>query len=357
MARVLLFQSMPKSLNSFFIFILIWLSTTFATANIFGATNTCDEHLGLYLNLKDYALESNIQDDPNFQHISHSDLENYVYTANELGQLVYKLSGEPVHTEDKQYHIGVWDFQDQTPGNIYGALEMGTDGRQLKHSSFNENKDVLSAWILAANKGSITTLMDGSGHYRPNPLSMYLILKKFQTMGLHLESTTLVFQHGLRFIRGIQISAIDFINAVESLEKHELTKIQNVKDNRPNLIFFLNFISKHTKDPFTKGLVLVYKIRGRKFIDRNLLNELVHILKTENLEFRQIMALLRSILKKDSYNFLGSPLYKKEPQSVQSEYTKDTLNYILKKLDEPNHDPSLEDQIKETKQFIIEVLI
>ena len=69
--------------------------------------------------------------------------------------------------------------------DLLGLLDPTNRFSSQKHSSFNNNKPVISAWTLETENGFVSKISDNSGHYRPSPLHIYLTLKKLVSEGAH----------------------------------------------------------------------------------------------------------------------------------------------------------------------------
>lgn len=284
--------------------------------------------------LSPWILVSLMPDKPNVFYVPIQDLESYALGSNENGQLVYKESGQVITNSSSSPFLGIWDVKNQEPAEIYGSSESPLSGISFKHSSFNHNQPVLSAWILESSDGYITRVIDGSGHYQPNPFSIYLALKKFLSLGLNLESSIIEFNHGLEFIRGVRISAFDFIKAIESLSIFDRDSLKSINTNKAKLKSFLNLISKFTKDPFTIALIETHHLRNQVHLDKDKIEKILDIVNSGNISEIEKLIIIRGLYNSNSKFFKGKPQIKYQSETAQQTYYSHLNAFILDRTDD-----------------------
>lgn len=211
----------------------------------------------------DHQLASQKRDESSIVRVRPDHLDQYAIRADREGRVVFIKSGSKLKTSESELLISIWNLQNGKSGGFYVATEEAN--RQLghfRHSSFNRNAPVLGAWTMKAVDGKITEIIDGSGHYLPSPLHMYLTVAHLSELGFSLSQASVVFQYGAGPIHGLKIEAERFLMAVNKRSVSRLGLWSNVGDDPKSFSDFLDFISKNSRDVSTKTLILLYRIRN-----------------------------------------------------------------------------------------------
>lgn len=282
-----------------------------------------------------WALKSHIHDreEVDVLQIPPESLKTFALSGNQRGQLVYSESQAVIKTTPDLILIGIWNLKNSKPENLYGFLDPTNVTSAQKHSSFNSNQPVMSAWSLETENGYLSKISDNSGHYRPSPLHVYLALKKFQSVGVDVRETVVILGHGIGVVRGLQISAENFIEAIENLNSQDYEKLRNPTLNSSNMSFFLNLIYRNTENSFTKALINLLAIRTSPYIDYDKLKKIVKSFNDPEMSEAHIETLLDALFKKNHYLFRGKHYFSKDPDK-QIEIKRKVKNFILEKLAE-----------------------
>jgi hypothetical protein len=310
----------------------------FSTQAFSYPENSCLEYLKPTQDFKNdksplsgWILKSKIKDGPNVYIIPPSDLENYSITSNTDGQMIYGNTNQIIETGLKPDFLAIWDIDSSGPSELFGAHENQMEPSVLKHSSFNNNQPVLSAFLIQTTDGFITKIIDGSGHYRPNPFSIYLVLKKMLSLGLNLDSTTIQFRDSISFVRGMRISALDFIKAVEKTHPRDFERFKSVAYNSSDFTFFLNLISKFSQDHFTIALIDLYHIRNQLQLDYNRIQRIMDSINNGFISMSEFNTLMNGLFQPRHRLIKGKSLVGKSPMYTQTKYYSLLADFILEK--------------------------
>ncbi len=254
-------------------------------------------------------------------HFSPEIRQQLKITANARGQIVYDESQGLVEPMNGGTLIGIWDIENNTPGSLYVAEELPkTSQLAIKHSSFNGNQAVMAAWNMTTDYGYITEINDGSGHYMPLPLHMFLLVQRLRDEGIDLTSTYIHFWHGIEFVRGLRILALDFIRAVEVLRPEELMALTELRGHRKNFNIFLKLIFLNTDDALSKATIAIYQVRSSDTLNENTIRHIAHFFNDLETTEDQIIDSLKGLFNSKHLKFKDKSSIRFRSQETQDLY-------------------------------------
>lgn len=290
-----------------------------------------------------YSLRTHREDGPTIEVFNDEQRQAMRLSTNSRGQLIYSASKQLVEMDYDQNLVGIWDIENGAPGELYATIESPLrTGLVVKHSSFNGNNPVLSAFNLRIEDGIVTEIDDGSGHYKPTPMNMFILIQHLQNMGLDLTSAYLNFAYGPEIVRGLRILALDFVEVVERMRPPEHEALNNLRNNRTNLLFYLKLISVHSDDLFTKNTVALYDFRNATVLNEKTLKTILEFLNDRSTTTSEVFDTLSALFDNRHPRIRTIPSVRHQPSHVRRKYYSQLKRIIVQAMASSKHNHSID---------------